>query len=119
MTDRTLRMPCRWPRIRGSRRPWAQRPLPSMMMATSRGNCPGLSPSAAIRARPSGEIDVFDINSGAECQDPSAGPAASASLSTLNEDGLAAFGADRDDRDGEADLPGEEVDIVARPRRQV
>src|SRR5271169_1163219 len=40
VTVRTVSTPRRWPSIRGSPRCFAQRPLPSMMMATWRGTAP-------------------------------------------------------------------------------
>src|SRR5688500_6751535 len=36
VTARTLSTPCLWPRMRARPRLWAQRPLPSMMIATCR-----------------------------------------------------------------------------------
>ena len=49
-------MPWRWPRTRGSPRDCAQRPLPSMMIATWRGSCSGRRPSTASCSRPFQEI---------------------------------------------------------------
>src|SRR5438552_3290985 len=39
--SRTLTAPSRWPSMRGWPRSFAQRPFPSMMIATCRGSCDG------------------------------------------------------------------------------
>ena len=39
MISRRRSVPARWPAARGYPLRWAQRPLPSMMMATCRGRC--------------------------------------------------------------------------------
>src|SRR5690606_11886531 len=48
----TARAPARWPIMRGRRRRAAQRPLPSMMMATWRGT-PGMESAEALMRAPS------------------------------------------------------------------
>src|SRR5215813_5037121 len=47
-TRRSASAPSRWPMVRGSPRAFAQRPLPSMMMATWRGVTPPSAASAAL-----------------------------------------------------------------------
>src|ERR1700720_1849078 len=69
MARRTARAPSRWPAMRGSRLDAAQRPLPSMMMATCVGNAsdgPGtrglgatLVATDIARIRPSDLTDVL------------------------------------------------------------
>src|SRR3954454_6631010 len=53
---RTASAPRLWPAVRGSPRARAQRPLPSMMMATCRGGCctPPVSPVASFSGLDSG-----------------------------------------------------------------
>src|SRR6185436_5658971 len=47
--SRTLSRPARWPMSRGTPRAFAQRPLPSMMIATCRGMFPRAISASALR----------------------------------------------------------------------
>src|SRR5262249_39114328 len=107
---RTLLTPRRCPSMRGKPRRLAQRPLPSMMIATCAGSFAGSSPAAAIRSKVS--VLKRDMHIASETQ-------ALQTVGFSNHDRLLPVRADGNDADRQSQQFLQPVHVTTRRSRQV